>query len=128
MSVSVVEDKAIDYVVMGTKGATGAKEVLFGSNTVHVFKKVKCPVLALNGEKDIQVTSKENLNAIEKALKAGGSKDFTIMELTNLNHLFQTAKTGEISEYSKIEETMSPAAFQIIGDWILQQTESIRVR
>ena len=97
-------------------------------NPGEVLQKVKCPVLALNGEKDIQVTSKENLNAIEKALKAGGSKDFTIMELTNLNHLFQTAKTGEISEYSKIEETMSPAAFQIIGDWILQQTESIRVR
>jgi len=41
------ESKKIDYVVMGTKGATGAKEVLFGSNTVHVFKSVKCPVLAI---------------------------------------------------------------------------------
>tara|TARA_R110000868_G_scaffold342697_1_gene603592 strand:- start:1164 stop:2033 length:870 start_codon:yes stop_codon:yes gene_type:complete len=43
----LVEDYNIDYVVMGTKGATGAKEVLFGSNTVHVFKNVKCPVLAI---------------------------------------------------------------------------------
>ncbi|MCL5128265.1 MULTISPECIES: universal stress protein [unclassified Algibacter] len=43
----IVEDKAIDYVVMGTKGATGAKEILFGSNTVHVFKNVKCPILAV---------------------------------------------------------------------------------
>ncbi len=34
-------------IVMGTKGATGAKEVLFGSNTVHVFKEIKCPVLAI---------------------------------------------------------------------------------
>jgi nucleotide-binding universal stress UspA family protein len=42
-----VEENQIDYVVMGTKGATGAKEVLFGSNTVHVFKHVKCPVLAV---------------------------------------------------------------------------------
>ena len=42
-----VKEKAIDYVVMGTKGATGLKEVLFGSNTVHVFKNVKCPVLAI---------------------------------------------------------------------------------
>lgn len=41
------ESKNIDYIVMGTKGATGAKEVLFGSNTVHVFKSVKCPVLAI---------------------------------------------------------------------------------
>lgn len=40
-------EKPIDYIVMGTKGATGAKEILFGSNTVHVFKNAKCPVLAI---------------------------------------------------------------------------------
>ena len=45
--IDLVEEKAIDYVVMGTKGATGAKEVLFGSNTVHVFKSIKCAVLAI---------------------------------------------------------------------------------
>jgi nucleotide-binding universal stress UspA family protein len=43
----VVKKKAIDYVVMGTKGATGAREILFGSNTVHVFKNVKCPIIAI---------------------------------------------------------------------------------
>ena len=42
-----VKENKIDYVIMGTKGATGAKEILFGSNTVHVFKQVKCPVLAV---------------------------------------------------------------------------------
>ena len=43
----LVEDRDVDLIVMGTKGATGAKEILFGSNTVHVFKGVKCPVLAI---------------------------------------------------------------------------------
>ncbi|HKK12274.1 MAG TPA: universal stress protein, partial [Flavobacteriaceae bacterium] len=43
----IIKEKKIDYIVMGTKGATGAKEVLFGSNTVHVLKNVKCPVLAV---------------------------------------------------------------------------------
>ncbi|GAL88547.1 universal stress protein [Jejuia pallidilutea] len=42
-----VAEKAIDTIVMGTKGATGAKEVLFGSNTVHVLNQAKCPVLAI---------------------------------------------------------------------------------
>ena len=42
-----VNDKGIDYVVMGTKGATGAKEILFGSNTIHVLKDIACPVLAI---------------------------------------------------------------------------------
>ena len=41
------KDNALDFVIMGTKGATGAKEILFGSNTVHVFKNAKCPVLAI---------------------------------------------------------------------------------
>jgi len=43
----LVEKESIDLVIMGTKGATGAKEVLFGSNTIHVIKKAQCPVLAI---------------------------------------------------------------------------------
>ncbi|WMI65207.1 universal stress protein [Aestuariibaculum sp. YM273] len=43
----IISEKHIDYVIMGTKGATGAEGILFGSNTVHVLKHVKCPVLAV---------------------------------------------------------------------------------
>ena len=42
-----VEAEHIDVLVMGTTGATGAKEILFGTNTVHVIKKAKCPVIAV---------------------------------------------------------------------------------
>src|SRR5690606_33757297 len=43
---TAIKDHAIDLVVMGTKGATGAKEFLLGSNSVNVIKKVKlCPIL-----------------------------------------------------------------------------------
>jgi len=87
------------------------------------LSKVKCPVLAINGEKDLQVPPKENLSAIEEALVAGGNKNFTVKELPGLNHLFQTAQTGVPSEYAKIEETISPVAFKIVGDWILEQTK-----
>ena len=86
------------------------------------LSKVKCSVLAINGEKDLQVPPKENLSAIEEALVAGGNKNFTVEELPGLNHLFQTAQTGVPSEYAKIEETISPIALKIIGDWILEQT------
>lgn len=86
------------------------------------LSKVKCPVLAINGEKDLQVPPKENLSAIEEALAAGGNKNYTIRELPGLNHLFQTAQTGLPDEYAKIEETISPAALKMIGDWILEQT------
>lgn len=90
-----------------------------------VLQKVSCPVLAINGEKDRQVTPTENLRAIQRALKAGGNKNYTIKEIPNLNHLLQTAETGDIFEYGKIKETMSPTALQIIGDWILEQTASL---
>jgi len=86
------------------------------------LKKVKCPVLALNGGKDLQVPPGENLAAIEKALKDGGNLNYVIKELAGLNHLFQTANSGSPVEYIKIDETISPVALQIIGDWIVKQT------
>ena len=83
------------------------------------WKKVNCPVLALNGEKDLQVDADENLPAIAKALKSSGNKSVKTMKLSDLNHLFQHCKTGLPAEYSNIEETFSPEALKIISDWIL---------
>jgi fermentation-respiration switch protein FrsA (DUF1100 family) len=84
--------------------------------------KVKCPVLAINGQLDLQVPPKENLSAIEGALKTGGNTNYTIQELPKHNHLFQRAQTGAISEYAKIEETISPIALKAITQWIFEQT------
>jgi fermentation-respiration switch protein FrsA (DUF1100 family) len=88
--------------------------------------KVKCPVLAMCGQLDLQVPPKENLSAIEEALKAGGNSSYTIKELPGLNHLFQKAQTGAISEYARIEETMSPMVLETISQWILSQTEKMK--
>jgi len=79
---------------------------------------VQCPVLAINGAKDVQVAADVNLPAIQKALRAGGNRDVTVKELPNLNHLFQTSKTGSVLEYGQIEETISPTALALMGDWI----------
>ena len=89
-----------------------------------VLIKVKCPVLAIIGEKDLQVPAKENLQGIEQALKAGGNKNYIVKELPGLNHHFQTADTGSLSEYPKIDETMSPTVLKLIGDWITKQSAS----
>jgi pimeloyl-ACP methyl ester carboxylesterase len=86
------------------------------------LRKVKCPVLAINGENDLQVPANENLREIEGALKAGGNNDITIVRLPKLNHLFQTCETGSPSEYIKIEETIAPVTLRTIGDWVLKQT------
>ena len=83
-----------------------------------VLAQVHCPVLALIGEKDVQVPPKQNLAAIENALQKAGNKNYTIKELKGLNHLFQTAGTGAVSEYGRIEETMAPVALETITEWI----------
>lgn len=83
---------------------------------VTSLKKVKCPVLAVNGEKDLQVPPKENLGAIAAALK--GNKDVTTKEYKGLNHLFQECKTGSPSEYAEIQQTFSPVVLEDISQWI----------
>jgi len=92
-------------------------------NPAIILEKVKCPVLALNGEKDLQVPPKVNLEAIKKGLEKGGNKKVTIKELPKLNHLFQECETGSLDEYAKIEQTFSPTALTEISNWIIQQTK-----
>ncbi|WP_047419774.1 S9 family peptidase [Cellulophaga sp. Hel_I_12] len=87
------------------------------------LEKVKCPVLAVNGEKDLQVPPKENLTAIKNALAKGGNKKLTTIEFPNLNHLFQESQTGAPSEYASIEQTFSPMALEAITTWIKKQVE-----
>lgn len=83
-----------------------------------ILEKVKCPVLAINGEKDLQVPPKENLEAIKTALAKGGNKKVTAKELPGLNHLFQECTTGSPDEYATIEQTISPVALTTIVEWI----------
>lgn len=90
----------------------------------QALRKVKCPVLAMTGEKDLQAPAKENLPVIRKALKDGGNKNFEVDEMPGLNHLFQTAKTGAPDEYEKIQETFSPVALEKIRSWILRLPKS----
>jgi pimeloyl-ACP methyl ester carboxylesterase len=86
------------------------------------LKKVTCPVLALNGDKDLQVPSLVNLPEIDKALRGSGNKDVTVVEIAGLNHLFQTCKTGAPTEYAEIEETFAPVALETIANWIRKRT------
>jgi pimeloyl-ACP methyl ester carboxylesterase len=85
---------------------------------VPALEKVKCPVLAINGEKDVQVPAKVNLEAIKAALTRGGNKQFTTKEIPGLNHLFQECETGFPAEYATIEQTFSPIAFNEILQWL----------
>ena len=92
-------------------------------NPAIILGKVKCPVLAINGSKDLQVPAKENLTAIQTALAKGGNQKVTIKELDKLNHLFQECETGSPSEYAEIEQTISPVALELLLSWINEQVK-----
>jgi pimeloyl-ACP methyl ester carboxylesterase len=92
----------------------------FNYDPAPTLARVHVPILAIDGSLDLQVPPKEDLAAIKAATL--GNPDVTTVELPGLNHLFQTAKTGAPSEYQTIEETLSPTALKVMGDWIEAHT------
>ena len=84
------------------------------------LEQVTVPVLAINGEKDLQVPYEVNLREIEAALQRGGNTSYEIHALPGQNHLFQHSETGAPSEYATIEETWSVESMELIAGWILR--------
>jgi pimeloyl-ACP methyl ester carboxylesterase len=82
------------------------------------LSRVTVPVLALFGDKDVQVPPAQSVPPMEAAFRAAGNRDVTVRVFPGLNHLFQHAETGLIAEYGRIEETIAPEILQTIGDWI----------
>ena len=87
------------------------------------LRKVACPVLAINGSKDLQVDPKLNLPELRKALEQAPTTEFTVKELPGLNHLFQQAKTGLIQEYGGLEQTFDPRTLELMSAWILENVK-----
>lgn len=85
---------------------------------VPYLQKLNCKVLALNGDKDIQVLAEQNLEGIRKALARSQVPVQELKSLPGLNHLFQTCKRCNLAEYGELEETISPVALQAMSDWL----------
>lgn len=81
-------------------------------------RRIRCPVLILNGEKDLQVIPEINVPRIEEAVRSNGNQRVTSEIFPNLNHLFQAATTGQISEYAEIEETINPVVLERVSSWL----------
>jgi fermentation-respiration switch protein FrsA (DUF1100 family) len=83
--------------------------------------KVKVPMLALNGDLDVQVDAAQNIGAIIKATKR--NRNVAVGRMPGLNHLFQHAQTGGVAEYAVIEETIAPEVLERITTWIQSSTK-----
>lgn len=88
------------------------------SDPEKLIEKINAKVLALNGEKDIQVLPKPNLGGIKAALQKSKSKLYDTEMLPGLNHLFQKCNKCSVSEYAQLEETINSAALNAMEDWL----------
>jgi uncharacterized protein len=89
---------------------------------VPVLEKIKCPVLALNGDRDLQVDADQTVPLLRQAYAKSGNKDFTVMEIDGVNHLFQKAQSGSPALYGAIEETMAPEVQNAISEWVARHS------
>lgn len=79
---------------------------------------LRCPVLALFGGKDIQVSAEPNSRAAEASLHAEVRPRSTVVVLPSVNHMLQTARSGALSEYVLIDETVAPAVLDALHAWM----------
>jgi len=81
--------------------------------------KIKVPVLAINGDRDLMVACNENLANFKKYLTVARNKDFKIVSVPGLNHLFQHCKLCTREEYKTLKESFAPEVLDLMGNWIL---------
>jgi hypothetical protein len=84
------------------------------------LRSLRCPVLALFAERDLQVLPSQNEAPVAAALRDAGVAA-TVRTMPGLNHLFQPAARGTIDEYAVIDVTVDPGVLALVGDWILAQ-------
>lgn len=82
------------------------------------LQQLSCKVLAMGGDKDVQVIALTNLAGIKAALAKSHAPAYEVKGLNGLNHLFQTCQKCNVQEYGQLMETFAPAALDVIGNWL----------
>jgi pimeloyl-ACP methyl ester carboxylesterase len=82
------------------------------------WEQTLLPVLAIFGEKDVQVDADQNAPTLEAALRRAGNESFAIVILPGANHLFQAAETGGVSEYTSLPAAFTPDLLPAIIGWL----------
>ena len=119
----LTNDQAVDTWVQGQVRRVNSNWIRFflTYDPAPTLARVRVPILAISGELDLQVPPEQNVPVMRRVLEESGNPDYTVEVLPGLNHLFQTATSGLPAEYANIEETIAPAALQLISDWILKR-------
>jgi dipeptidyl aminopeptidase/acylaminoacyl peptidase len=89
------------------------------------LKRVKCPVLMLFGELDLQVPAELNKDTMVDALKKGGNKNYTSKIFPKANHLYQCAKTGSPAEYGNLDKRFVSGFLDFMSNWLLKYVDIV---
>ena len=108
-----IPSELVTSLKMTQKNRTPWMDALLAMEPAKYLRKIKCPMLAVNGDKDTQVYP-DNLTLIQQLVP----KAKTLL-MPGLNHLMQHASTGEVAEYDQIRETMSPEVLDAVLQFIL---------
>jgi uncharacterized protein len=128
--------KKIQGAVISGSGWTGiAPEVRRQADTpwfrsflmfdpARVMRKVRQPILILQGELDQQVAAvnADRLAALAGARKPPRDKAVEVVRIPGINHLLLPATTGEVDEYGKLQDRkVSPALLSALTGWLQRQ-------
>lgn len=117
-----LNNQGINLSVMQLSGAW--MKYFLRINPTKDIKKISCPVLVLNGEKDLQVDADMNIQAFSKYLNPKKCKIIRIHKLSGLNHLFQNCDRCTINEYFYIQESISPQVVSLMKEFVFEVQES----
>ncbi len=84
--------------------------------------KVKVPVLAIFGDKDLQVEPISNEQGVKKHLATAGNTDVTTWIVPQMSHNLQKTETGKLEEYGRNPQTVRPDVLEKIASWIQSKT------
>jgi pimeloyl-ACP methyl ester carboxylesterase len=87
---------------------------------ILILERVKCPVLMLFGELDLQVPAKLNKDTMEDALRRGGNKNYESIIFPKANHLYQCAKTGSPAEYANLDKRFVSGFLDSMSNWVIK--------
>jgi pimeloyl-ACP methyl ester carboxylesterase len=120
LAMGMSTDEGVNEMVKEFTGLYDAPwwRYFMGQDPAVYLEKLDCKVLALNGDKDQQVISESNLAGMRRSLAKSKSPKYDVIEMKGLNHLFQKCTTCTLREYGQLEETFSPEALTVIGDWL----------
>ena len=97
----------IDVIITGTKGASGVKEILFGSNTVHIIKNARCPIFAIPSgfsyeapheilfPTDLDILFKHSKLKILKVIVQSNNARLNVMHVSSGNELTEKQKRNQ---------------------------------